>query len=56
MAQTRIIISGKHGSCGACHVRLRPQVVNLARRGDDLVTCDGCHRKKTAISASMNGS
>jgi uncharacterized protein len=31
-------------SCGACHVRLRPQIINLARRGDQMVTCDSCRR------------
>jgi predicted nucleic acid-binding Zn-ribbon protein len=31
-------------SCAACHVRLRPQVLNLARRGEELVTCESCRR------------
>jgi hypothetical protein len=31
-------------SCGACHVRLRPQVINQARRGVELVACDSCRR------------
>jgi len=31
-------------SCGACHVRLRPQVINQARRGLELVACDSCRR------------
>lgn len=31
-------------SCGACHVRLRPQVINNARRGTELVTCESCRR------------
>lgn len=31
-------------SCGACHVRLRPQVIALVRRGDQLVFCDTCRR------------
>lgn len=31
-------------SCGACHVRLRPQVISLVRRGEDLVCCDICRR------------
>jgi uncharacterized protein len=31
-------------SCSACHVRLRPQIINLARRGDQMVTCDSCRR------------
>ncbi|RMG48722.1 MAG: hypothetical protein D6718_01395 [Acidobacteria bacterium] len=34
----------ENSACSACHVRLRPQVINLARRGEDLVTCDSCRR------------
>ena len=32
------------GACGACHVQLRPQVINLCRRGEDLIACDSCRR------------
>ncbi len=32
------------GACSACHVRLRPQIISLARRGTELVTCDSCRR------------
>jgi hypothetical protein len=32
------------GACGACHVRLRPQVISLARRSADIVLCDSCRR------------
>ncbi len=31
-------------SCAACHVRLRPQVINLVRRGEEVVSCDSCRR------------
>ncbi|MDH3285246.1 MAG: C4-type zinc ribbon domain-containing protein [Acidobacteriota bacterium] len=31
-------------ACGACHVKLRPQIINLCRRGEDLVACDSCRR------------
>lgn len=31
-------------SCGACHVRLRPQVISLVRRSEDIVCCDSCRR------------
>ncbi|MBP7148053.1 MAG: hypothetical protein KBD01_10940 [Acidobacteria bacterium] len=34
----------KDGACAACHVRLRPHLINLARRGDELVYCDSCRR------------
>jgi predicted nucleic acid-binding Zn-ribbon protein len=30
--------------CTACHVRLRPAMVQLVRRNDDIVTCDSCQR------------
>ncbi len=32
------------GACGACHVRLRPQVISLVRRGEELIICDSCRR------------
>ena len=31
-------------ACGACHVRLRPQIINLVRRGEDLSFCESCRR------------
>jgi predicted nucleic acid-binding Zn-ribbon protein len=30
--------------CTACHVRLRPAVVQQVRRNDSIVTCDSCQR------------
>ena len=33
-----------NGACSACHLRLRPQVVNEVRRGENLVPCDSCRR------------
>ena len=30
--------------CTACHVRLRPQVVQIIRRNDEIVQCDSCQR------------
>ena len=32
------------GACGACHLRLRPQVISLCRRGEELVFCENCGR------------
>ena len=31
-------------ACGACHVRLRPQIINLVRRGEELSFCESCRR------------
>lgn len=31
-------------ACGACHVRLRPQIITNVRRGDDLSYCESCRR------------
>ncbi len=31
-------------ACGACHVRLRPQIITNVRRGDDLSFCESCRR------------
>ena len=31
-------------TCGACHVRLRPHVVQLIRRNDEIVQCESCRR------------
>jgi predicted nucleic acid-binding Zn-ribbon protein len=31
-------------ACSACHLRLRPQVINEVRKGDKLVPCDSCRR------------
>jgi len=33
-----------NGACGACHLRLRPQVISLCRRGEELVFCENCGR------------
>jgi predicted nucleic acid-binding Zn-ribbon protein len=34
----------RDGLCTVCHVRLRPQVFNLARRNEDIIQCDSCTR------------
>lgn len=33
-----------NAACSACHLRLRPQVINEVRKGDKLVPCDSCRR------------
>jgi len=32
------------GGCSACHIALRPQVLQDLKRGDQLLTCDSCGR------------
>jgi uncharacterized protein len=32
------------GHCGACSIRLTPRTIQLAKRGQDIVTCEGCSR------------
>ena len=34
----------RDGLCTVCHVRLRPQVFNQARRNAGIVQCDSCTR------------
>lgn len=34
----------RDGLCLQCHVRLRPQVFNIVRRGEELVQCESCSR------------
>jgi predicted nucleic acid-binding Zn-ribbon protein len=38
------VVEARDGHCGACHVRLRPQVFNDVRRNDALIQCDHCKR------------
>jgi predicted nucleic acid-binding Zn-ribbon protein len=34
----------RNGLCMECHVKLRPQIFNEARRNDSLIQCDNCSR------------
>jgi len=34
----------REGLCTVCHVRLRPQIFNQARRNDSIIQCDSCTR------------
>ncbi len=34
--------NGNH--CSACNIRLTPRLVQLAKRGQDIVVCEGCQR------------
>ncbi len=38
------VAEAKDGLCPICHVRLRPQAYNDARRNDAIVQCDSCQR------------
>ena len=38
------VAEARDGSCMACHMRLRPQVMAQIRRGDEVITCDNCAR------------
>jgi predicted nucleic acid-binding Zn-ribbon protein len=38
------IAEARDGLCTVCHVRLRPQVFNDARRNDMLIQCESCTR------------
>jgi predicted nucleic acid-binding Zn-ribbon protein len=32
------------GSCAACHISLRPHLVQRVRRGEEIIACESCHR------------
>jgi predicted nucleic acid-binding Zn-ribbon protein len=38
------VAEARNGSCSACFIALRPQVMSQIRRGDDIVICDNCNR------------
>jgi predicted nucleic acid-binding Zn-ribbon protein len=38
------VAEARNGSCTACFMSLRPQVMAEVRRGDDVITCDNCNR------------
>jgi len=38
------IATANGGHCGACNIRLTPRLVQLARRSQDIVICEGCQR------------
>ncbi len=49
----KMIFDGKNGvavatanseHCGACNMKLTPRLVQLAKRGQDIVICEGCSR------------
>lgn len=38
------VAEARNGSCTACFMSLRPQVMAEIRRGDDVIVCDNCNR------------
>jgi uncharacterized protein len=38
------VAEARNGSCTACFMALRPQVMAEVRRGDQVITCDNCSR------------
>lgn len=38
------VAEARDGSCGVCHVRMRPQMYNEVRRGETLIQCESCLR------------
>jgi len=38
------IADSNSGHCGECSIRLTPRLMQLAKRGQDIVMCEGCQR------------
>lgn len=38
------IVTVKHNSCGGCHMLLPPQVINLIKMYEEVITCQMCNR------------
>jgi predicted nucleic acid-binding Zn-ribbon protein len=38
------VVEARDGSCTACFMTLRPQVMAEVRRGDEIILCDNCSR------------
>jgi predicted nucleic acid-binding Zn-ribbon protein len=38
------VAEARNGSCTACFMALRPQVMSEIRRGEEVVTCENCNR------------
>jgi len=38
------VASANEGYCGACNVQLTPRLIQMAKRGQDIVQCEGCSR------------
>lgn len=38
------VAEARNGSCSACFISLRPQVMSEIRRGEEIIQCDNCNR------------
>lgn len=38
------LAEARNGSCSACFMALRPQVMSEVRRGEEIIQCDNCNR------------
>ncbi|MDP8245628.1 MAG: hypothetical protein P9L94_16205 [Candidatus Hinthialibacter antarcticus] len=38
------VVPANNGHCGGCSVRLTPRIIQLVKRGQDVVQCEACHR------------
>jgi uncharacterized protein len=38
------VAEARNGSCSACFMALRPQMMAEVRRGEEVITCDNCNR------------
>ncbi len=38
------VVEIKDSSCGGCHMRVQPEVINEVRKGDHMVMCENCYR------------
>jgi uncharacterized protein len=54
------LAEARNGSCSACFIALRPQVMSEVRRGEEIVTCDNCNRilyyQRTAHGSTVSAS
>jgi predicted nucleic acid-binding Zn-ribbon protein len=46
------VAEARNGSCSACFIALRPQVMAEIRRGEEMIICDNCNRILFYRSAS----
>ena len=50
------VAEARDGSCSVCHVRMRPQMYNEVRRGENLIQCESCLRILYAPAATTQAS
>jgi uncharacterized protein len=50
------VAEARDGSCSVCHVRMRPQMFNEVRRGENLIQCESCLRILFAPAATTQAS